>query len=303
MTQPLQTLTRIFASLALIGLIATSYTSPVSAVSGKTEMTLSPAKVTPQLKKGQVYNGEFSLHNTGEVDFKAKVYTSQYEATNDGYKLNSSSDRSLLHKWIKFEQEQFEIKAGQSAVVKYSIHTPNDLPDGGQYGLIFAETINDKDSQSSEVTTTSRLGMLIFASTDGQNRYEGQLHSPQIPFLNIGPKATFSFKVKNSGNTHFDTNGEISITDMFDNQKFGLIKNSVTSLPNTDKKFEFEWDRAPLIALMKVKLKGQALDNKIDETRTVLFISPIFFITVIVIIIILGATYVAIKKSQYQYKK
>lgn len=304
MTQPLQTLTRILTGLVLAAILAAGLNLPASATNGKIEMTLSPAKVTPELKKGQTYKGEFSLYNTGEVDFKAKVYASPYEATNDGYKTESNSDRSLLHKWVKFDKTEFKIKAKSSVQVHYLIETPKDIPNGAQYGLIFAETINDTPAQTSGVSTTSRLGMLVYASTDGQNRFQGQLHDVNIPFLNIGSKSNFYFKAKNTGNTHYDVNASITISDLFGKSKFSMIKNDVTILPDLDKKVEFTWDQSPLFALMKVKLKGSGLEQqKIDETRTVLFVSPVLIIILSVIILILGATYAANKKFKYKYKK
>lgn len=303
MKQPLQTISRFFAGILTASLVSIALVSPTQAANNRVEMTLTPAKTTPELKKGQVYKGEFSIYNTGEVDFKAKVYASPYEATNDGYKLESTSDRSLLHKWIKFDKQQFEIKAGSHVKVDYTIETPKDIPDGGQYGLIFAETINDNPIQGSGVATTSRLGMLVYASTDGQNRQSGQLHGVNIPFLNIGSKSNFSFKAKNDGNTHYDINGELKISDVFGKNKFSLVKNDITILPNLDKKVDFSWDQSPLFALMKVNLKAEGINQKIDETRTVLFISPILIIIISVIILILGATYVANKKLKYRYKK
>lgn len=303
MTQPLQKLTRILTGLVLATILVASLNLPVSATNGRTEMTLSPAKVTPELKKGQTYKGEFSLYNTGEVDFKAKVYASPYEATNDGYKLQSTSDRSLLHKWVKFDKTEFEVKAKSSVQVHYTIEAPKDLPNGGQYGLIFAETINNTPTKTSGVAVTSRVGMLVYASTDGQNNFAGELHDVKIPFLNIGSKSEFSFKAKNSGNTHYNVNGEVTVKDLFGNNKFALQKNGITALPGVDKKVDFVWEQSPLFALMKVNLKGSGLDRKIDETRTVLFISPILIIIISVIILILGASYVANKKLKYRYKK
>lgn len=303
MKLPLQIITRLFAVFTFAGLVATLVATPTQASDGRTVITMSPAKVTPELKKGQVYNGEFSLYNDGGASLKVKVYASPYEATNDGYKLNTSSDRSLLHKWIKFDQEQVEIPAKKTATIKYSINTPKDIPDGGQYGLIFAETINDQPLEGSGVTTASRLGMLVYASTDGQNRYDGQLHNVKIPFLNIGSKSEFSFNAKNSGNTHYGVRGSITISDIFGNNKVNLSKDDVTILPGVDKKVDFVWEQSPLFALMKVNLKGSGIDQKIDEARTVLFISPILIIIISVIILILGATYAANKKLKYRYKK
>lgn len=299
MKNPFQIITKFIISLAIIGAAGLMFNTPASAA----EMTISPAKATPELKRGQKHQGEFELYNTGKDSFKVKIYAHQYEATNDGYKLNGSSDRSLLHKWIKIDTPELEIEADKSATIKYTIDTPKDIPDGGQYAVIFAETINDEDINQSGVKATSRLGMLIYASTDGQNRLQGELKDVKIPFLNMGTKSIFSFNAKNTGNTHYDTHAELKITDLFGNQKHHEIKPNLTVLPDIDRKFEFEWNRSPVFAIMKVNLKASALDKNIDETKTVLFVSPIFFIILAAIIIILGATYVANKKTRYQYKK
>lgn len=299
MKHPFQTITKFITSLLVFGAMSLVLSAPASAA----EMTISPAKVTPEIKRGQKYQGEFELYNTGKDAFKVKIYPHQYEATNDGYKLEGTSDRSLLHKWIKIDTPELEIEADKSATIKYTIDTPNDIPDGGQYAVIFAETVNDEDMNQSGVKATSRLGMLIYASTDGQNRLEGDLNNVTIPFLNIGSKSNFSFNATNTGNTHYDVQAELKITDLFGNQKYHEVKPNLTVLPSLDKKFVFEWTQSPVFALMKVNLKASGLDKTIDETKTVLFISPVFFIILATIVIILGVTYVANKKAKYKYKK
>lgn len=302
MKQPLQTFQKFFTAIILVSALTLFTNVPASASDQLTEITLSPAKTTPSLKKGQSYNGEFMVYNSGEADLKVKVSARPYESSHDGYKMTASNDRSLVHNWIKFKQQEIAIKAKSSVVVPYTIDTPTDIPDGGQYGLISVETINEQPTQSSGVATVLRLNMLVYASTDGQNRYEGKLSDIQIPFLNIGSNNTFSFKATNTGNTHYEINSDFSISDFFGNQKFNMQKDDVV-LPGIDKKIEFNWDRSPIIALTKVQLKANGLNQKIDQTKTVLFISPVFFIILITIIVILGATYVANKKLKYKYKK
>lgn len=302
MKQSLQIIKKIFVTVVVFGVIAISNHTSVFASEQLTEITLSPAKATPSLKKGEVYNGEFTIYNSGETDLKVKVSAKPYESSNNGYKLSSSSDRSLVHNWIKFKKQEIEIKAKSNIIVPYTIDTPVDIPDGGQYGLISVETVNDMPTQSSGVATVLRLNMLVYASTNGENRYEGKIQDINIPFLNIGSDKTFSFKAINTGNTHYDISSDFIISDFFGNQKFSTQKNDIV-LPGIDKKIEFSWDRLPIIALTKVQLKANGLDQKIDQTKTVLFISPVFFIILITIIVILGATYVANKKLKYKYKK
>lgn len=273
--------------------------NPVSAI----EMTMSPAKETFDLKKGQKVKGSFRLHNNGGEDLKVKIYPNQYEATNDGYKLESTTSRSLLYKWIKIDQPQVNIKANSSTVVDYTIEVPNDIPDGGQYGLIFAETINDSKPNQTGVIANSRLGMLIYATTDGQNRLEGNFGKVNIAPIQLGPKSTFSFNAKNSGNTHFNINATLTISDLFDNKKYQETKQNLTVLPELDKKFVFEWNQSPIFAIMKVNLKAGFMDQKINETKTVLFVSPAFFAILAIIILILGSTYAVGKKTKYKYKK
>lgn len=304
MQQPLRILTHFGLSLIATSLIGLGLVTPASASNnGRIEMTISPAKTTPELKKGQIYRGQFELINSGGVDFKARVFASPYQATNDGYKLEDTTDRSLLHKWIKLDQNEVIVKANQSVTIDYSINVPNDIPNGGQYGIIFAETVNENQAQTSGVAAVSRLGMLIYASTDGQNRLEGNLHSTQIPALQIGSQSKFSFKASNTGNSHFDVDATLTITDLFGNQKFRLNRNKFTVLPDLDKQIDMNWERAPVFALMKVNLQAKALDKQLNETRTVLFISPVFFVVIIAIILILGSSYVLNKKYTYKFKK
>lgn len=310
MIQSLQSvLTKTLLTIGLVGCLALGMSQPAGA-SGKNEMTLSPARADIDLKAGQPFTDSFRLYNTGETDFKIKFYTEAFQATNDGYTTQTDNHHSQLNKWIKLSISETTINAKESVEVKYTINAPKDLPDGGQYAVIFAEIINEAKADQTGVGTTSRLGMPIYATTNGQNRYDGKFHEIKTPGLVFGSSIKPSFNAKNTGNTHYFVDRSIEIKNMFGNVKLTDTRTGDVVAPEVDRTLFFEWNNPALFDIATITVKASAFDSEhkpifdtIEHTKKVVFISPILLIGIIIIILIIGATYVANKKVSYRFKK
>ena len=303
MKHSLQILSKIIFGLVAVGVVSLLLASPISAAEGNATLTMSPAKADINLKKGETFKGEFSLTNSGGSKIKVKIYPSAYQATNDNYKLETNSVHSQLHRWITADKEEVELEPNQTVKVHYTVKTPKDIPDGGQYAVIFAEITNQGSVQGSGVNVVSRLGMPVFASTNGTDRLAGEVFGAKIPFLQFGSQSRFSFRAKNTGNTHTKVNSSLEIKDLFGNVKYRETKDGLLVAPEIDNKIvEFVWKQSPLIALMNVTLKASMLNSSINQTKLVLFVSPIFLI-ILLIIIILGVVYAINHKAKYKFKK
>ncbi|MFV0485189.1 MAG: hypothetical protein ACK5MU_03125 [Candidatus Saccharimonadales bacterium] len=161
-------------------LLVSAFTIVSSAVSAKedTEESKSPVlQISPtmrrlDLKPGEKQAGEMTVHNAGEVEFSFKVYAAPYTVVGDDYEPNFSNETNYtqISRWIKFEGEEYTIAPGKDQIIKYTVAVPQDVPAGGQYATIFAETINEDASKTSGLQAVSRVGMIVYASIEGAIR-------------------------------------------------------------------------------------------------------------------------------------
>ncbi|MDR0957316.1 MAG: hypothetical protein LBM09_01920, partial [Candidatus Nomurabacteria bacterium] len=129
-------------------------------------LTLTPASDRQELKPGQVFNGHFNIVNTGAGPLDFNVYvkpitvdsscTEQYEVENE---------YNIMANWTKFEQADFEdIQPGETAKVNFTITVPEDIPSGGQYVVMFAETgTKAEQAEGTSIKVGTRVGYKFFA--------------------------------------------------------------------------------------------------------------------------------------------
>lgn len=251
-----------------------------------TQITLSPASDRLELRAGQKFDGEFSIINSGSEPFTFKVYSAPYLMSptdptyaNASYSTDTSSTQ--ISRWITFPQTTYNIEPGERINVPYRVSVPDSIPDGGQYAVIFAET---QPSKAGMIQSKKRVGMIIYARTDGKRINKGSFSNTGIPLINLNHRLYLSPIAKNEGNTDFEATVELEALNIFGGKSHEAEKTS-TVLPGTSRTISVEIPNAPLIGLMKVYLTTSLLDQKETKSQWVFFISPVA-LTVISLIIV-----------------
>ncbi len=268
----------------LIGWLGLFLHTPVLADKPAIEMTISPAKTKIDLAAGQNYSGSFKVINSGQDSFKFKVYATPYQIKDEAYTqpdFVKETPRTQLSRWVKFEQTEYSIKPEQTLEIKYQVKVPTNIPDGGQYAVLMAETISKNDAM---INSIKRIGMIIYGHTDGQTIEQGTATINQPSFFNFGAKVNSIVDFNNTGNTDFDGTIKTEIFDLFDNLKQDQEK-SFTVLPETNRKARHQWSNQPKIGLYKVKITASFLDQTTTKTAWILFISPILVLALGLLII------------------
>ncbi len=300
------------AVVLAIGLLALFFQTNALAEDKKHEILLSPASDTIDLKAGQTFEGKFKVYNTGDIDFDFNVSASPYSVKNEDYDqdFNQQTDQTQLSDWVEFEQVDYFIKAGESVDVKYKVDVPKDIPAGGQYAVLFAETA--LNSEGSSIKANQRVGILLYAHTDGKTVLEGNADQPKIPKIKFDSNLVVKQLIENTGNTDFDATVQMTVKTLF-GKEIEINLNSpdgkqlhnregIKVLPKSRRAIEVKWQSAPLFGLYKVNISTKFLDKTSESDGWVLFISPIIIaiIALAIIMIIIWSRY---GKPKQNYKK
>lgn len=258
----------------------------------RSEITMSPAKSVIELEAGQSFDGSFKIYNNGNVDFEFSVYASPYSIDEDscGQNFTIKTDRTQLSDWVKFAQDKYNLKAGENITVNYSVTVPNDIPDGGQYAVLFAETAG---AQGGSISSRTRVGMLLHAHTNGETILEGEADKVEISKIKFNDQLSINQTIKNTGNTDFPVDATLEVKNIFGATIHSDEIRDSRILPKTTCGVQIIWKNAPIFGLFNIKMTTRFLDKTSENSGWTLFISPIVIgvLALVVLAIILWKHY------------
>ena len=284
-----------------------------------TSMTLKPVSTTLSLSSDSTYDGTMTVTNDGDTDMKIQVYATPYfyvySEAEDSYKLGFNTENSYtqITRWITIkdssgnyvEKPTFTIKPKDSLDVKYRVQTPKSIPAGGQYAVLFAQTVSG-NVNASGVRTEASAGMVIYGrSTEGETKVEAEFSDMEIgQDKRIKDSANddqsdessnngfYGYaKVKNTGNVDFFVKGELEVNPIFG---FGSYKTqqdggTISVIPESERVVQDQWTETPSFGLYKVTWTVKAElgggETKVETIeRVILLMSPLSIIISIIVL-------------------
>lgn len=287
----------ILASLAVLALAVAATVAKANPVSAAAVMKISPVANAVYIEAGGEQNYQFTLENTGSEDFKFRLYTAPYNVTNEDYDVDFSTSTSYnqITRWITFQDDSgsfvseptLSLKAGEKRTIIYRISVPNDIPDGGQYCIIFAESISDSDSDSGAVSvglsSVSRVSLIILGHGNGDTRGTSEITDFSLTGFFTTGEIESTAKVKNTGNTDFLAVYSLAIDSLFGTPLYSATDNFVV-LPGTERKFTTSWGDTPAFGVFRAKFSVEAVDQNREESRIIL-IMPAFVIVIMLLLL------------------
>lgn len=289
----------------------------------KTSLTLMPVSRTLQLSSSSVYDGSLTVTNDGDENMKVEVYAAPYSYVysqeEDLYKLGFNTENSFtqISRWITIKDTEgnyvakpgFTIAGKGTLNIDYKITTPESIPAGGQYAVIFVQTVSDNVS-SDGIHTEASAGMVIYGrSTEGET-----IIAPKISDLSIGQGkntgesqtgSTHNFygtaKVKNEGNVDFFAKGVLKVEPIIGFSSYETASNggSVSVIPESERIVEDEWKETPDFGIYKVTWTVTAGEETESTDRVLVLISPIVIvITILVLTFIIIVLIIVVRKRK-----
>lgn len=314
---------RIAAAIALMvtAMASTAFVAPTVAAEENTEdnkpavwLQISPVSSRVTLEAGKALEYSFTVSNIGSEQFTFSVYSAPYTIKSESYDVNFSEEtnRTQISRWIEFknadgnwvETTKYTVPADGKQVVEYRINVPDDIPAGGQYAAIFAETEpSSDDSNSSGLKTVSRAGLIVYGRTNGDTREEAKINDFEFhTFLTTG-KVSTGARIENTGNTDFEAKYTMTIKSLFGKTVYEK-DNSYNVLPDTTRKIHMEWDDTPGFGIFRATARITAGGEVYEESKIVMII-PVFIIIIVIVLltILIVWTIILIKKRNEQKAK
>ncbi|MCL2085640.1 hypothetical protein FWH09_01755 [Candidatus Saccharibacteria bacterium] len=257
---------------------------------------LSPASLKLNLDPGEVYRGRFTITNRGANEHTFNVYASPYQVSGENYTPTfegaESAPRAQIARWISFERESYTLAVNEAVEVNFTISVPRDAPGGGQYAAIFAAA-DVQAGTSSTVQSIGRVGMLLYATINGDINEQGEVVTHTISPLIFDRNLSASATVKNLGNTDFAARQTLVVRSVFGGRQVFSQTRAFEILPDTTRLINMEWDGTPALGLFNVtQVIDASYNSRADEnlgnwTRMVLVIPLFLFIIIMIILVIL----------------
>jgi len=153
---------------------------------------------------------------------------------------------SSLAKWVSAEKE-VNIPAEKTVEVPFTITVPQDASPGGHFAALMISTKPKSPvGDQSQVQTAQVISSLIFLRVTGDITENSSIRSFRTTnYFLSKPEATFELRIENKGNVHVQPQGEITIYNMW-GQERGQVKVNQQSLfgnvlPNSVRKYSFTW--------------------------------------------------------------
>lgn len=335
------------AVVALLGLGAVSLAhadeEPEDDTAGKISISISPVTENFQLNSDSVYDGVMNVTNAGSKTFDFEVYSAPYsfsfsETTNDyDQDFNSENSYTQIARWISIQDQSgnyvssykddengeathpiFTAEPGETVAVAYRITTPSNIPAGGQYAVLFAQTIAPT-SETSGISTSAQLGMKIFGRSDEGEAIQsaeimdmsikqsleketdvnegGETVRKNVTFNNINGSA----KIKNTGNLDFGAHGVLKVTNIFGQVYYETPddKAQISVIPESERPISDEWTETPGFGLFMVSWTVTAGEDSSEISQVICLIPPyVIIITIILLTIIIASIILVIRRRK-----
>ncbi len=255
---------------------------------------VTPVSARVVLRPGTELDYSLIVSNVGTDSFNFTVYAAPYTIVDEDYNVSFSNEtnRSQIVRWIKFINDdgsltdtyKGSVAPGAKKSVNYRVTVPNDIPAGGQYATIFAQTEpSDTESNTSGLKTVSRIGMVVYGRTEGETDEAAEITEYHLPgFLTNGPVKASSV-VKNSGNTDIEARYSYTVSSIVGGELY-KEETAYNILPDTSRRQEFTWENTQPMGIFNVTYRVEAL-GEIREESHLLVILPIYMIVIAIILL------------------
>lgn len=275
-----------------------------------TSISISPVSKILQLSANSVYEDTFTVNNNGTSDMKFETYAAPYAYTyseaDDSYQLgfNRENTYTQITRWVTFRQTDgtyaekatFVAAPGSSVEVAYKISTPESIPAGGQYAVLFAHTLT-ADTNTSGIKTEASPGLVVYGRAEGETKASSEISSSEIKTTMAVENQekniiNASAKVKNTGNVDFMASGKLKVTGIFGQVYYETAgvsgKSRVSIIPEAELPVSDSWDETPFFGLFNVEWTVTGSGGTSETiTKFVAIIPPVIIIVTILLLTII----------------
>ncbi len=151
--------------------------------------------------------------------------------------------QTKVGKWFSFEEDEFEITAGDKVVVDFTIKVPKDVSPGEHNGCVVVrqKPSSEGDKADSGINLSYRSGIRMSITVSGDIKKELTFSETEIERLDSGNYSVWP-KAKNTGNVSLDVKARTQLSSLFGGQS-PVKEAQYPIFPDATGTWKFEFDR------------------------------------------------------------
>ncbi len=276
-----------------------------------------PTGIRLQLEPGEVIQGNsrscrtsvtdscsVKIVNEGDKAFKYKVYFGPYTISNGDnnnpqFVEGDKARYTQISRWLTVKNNDgeyvneatFSIEPKEEQTVEFRITVPEDIPGGSQFGVLWAQILNE-ETQASGVQTSFQAGTTIIARSTGEANESGEISDMHMTGFALGGKLEAKAKVKNTGNTDFGIQYTYTAKTLFGKEVFTQSENTL-AYPEVEYEPTIVWEDPPMLGILHTTyLVSAANDSK--TISHIVIIMPLFAIILLILLLTVIVTWIII---------
>ncbi len=290
--------TTLTASLLVLGILTASF----SKAAQDSSIIVQPSRFEVNATLGQKISKRFSLINRSNFNVSFKVVVQDYKQKSEDGKLEFyNAESEPASQWLIPQYVQISLKPLETKDVGFIISVPDNFSEGGHYGAVIFEAIDD--NQNLALGNFGALVLLTVNGNDAAVAATAQTISFSTNLVSSGNTVDFKFKAKNEGNTQFSSTGKLVLKDLFGKEVASFDVGRLIIYPNTSRLFEWRWTDTPSFGAYRAQIMlADASGNNLKSAGGSWFIIFPWQIT-FAVILLLAATILVIKYRRNVFRK
>lgn len=234
--------------LSLASLVCSFWViNPVKAV------TVSPVVVDHEVAPGMKASGKMMVTNDGQSMQTFYISSQSFVATGEEgeQQFLDKEETNSLPSWFKFNQTSYEVEAGKTVEIPYTINVPQDAEPGGHYAAVFFTTSPTNDSNEPSVSIAAKTGILFLVKVSGNTKESATIESYSVNQSYFSHLPAFmSLRIRNDGNVHLRPVGTLTVKNMWGGVVARVPANPKKSavLPGSVRRMDTWWAKTTDVA-------------------------------------------------------
>ncbi len=187
--------------------------------SAQISIGVAPLRAEHAIQAGQVKTDIITINNLSSKPQHLQATISDWYLSADGVpvfvKRGKVRDFSMSE-WTELNPTEFEIPAGGSQVLRYTIEIPPGTPDGGYRTSILIDSVPDHSAgkQAAAYIINARIGVIIYNRVGNAPIMPEIIGQRIIPSQEAPSHKAVELAIKNNGRVHFRLRGKCSIESL-----------------------------------------------------------------------------------------
>ncbi|CAM2954756.1 Peptidase [Prescottella defluvii] len=167
--------------------------------------------ITDNVAPGKTITHQVRVTNRTGKEAALDVYVGPANIVDGTFSPRSRGEKNALTSWITVDKPELTLADGQSDDVTVTIAVPEDAPETEQYGVVWASTRSNSDTDGVQVV--SRVGVRTYLSVGAGNGPPSDFTITEVTSQRDGDgNATVVAAVRNTGGRAVDLNGTLDLT-------------------------------------------------------------------------------------------